>query len=412
MQQPNLSVLLACPGLEHARRGFESFARGCFDALRGDPAVDTYLVKGSGGSEPHERAIPTLRRDTAMSQLVARAVRRPAFVVEHVVFSLSLIPLLLARRPDIVYFSEWHVGRALALWRRATRGRFKLVLCNGTSHPGPYDHLDLVQQLTPGALQYVLDRGADPERLVCLPYGFHIPPRLALLTDDDRAALRARLELPAEHRIVISVAALNRQKRIDYLVEEIAAMPDPRPFLLLVGQVEEETAALRALAEATLGAGAFTMRTVPREEVEEYLKASDIFVLGSLWEGLPLALVEAMASGLPCIAHRHPVMEYAVGDQGNTIDLERPGALREQLTQIHASELTPERAADRHRSAYERFSWDTLRPQYVDLFRRASELPPRHRVDGHAQQGGEAAFESPVGGAGTEARGPRGRMVE
>jgi glycosyltransferase involved in cell wall biosynthesis len=261
-----------------------------------------------------------------------------------------------------------------------------LVLCNGTSHPGPYDHLDLVQQLTPGALQYVLDRGADPAHVVCLPYGFHIPPRLAPLSAADRTGLRAHLGLPAGRRIVISVAALNRQKRIDYLIEEIASMPEPRPFLLLLGQVEEETAALRALAEATLDPGAYAMRTAPRDVVEKYLKASDIFVLGSLWEGLPLALVEAMAAGLPCIAHTHPVMQYAIGDQGYAIDLERPGALRELLAEIHESELTPERAAERHGSAYERFSWDALRPAYVDLLRRAAELPTRDRVDRHAEQ--------------------------
>jgi glycosyltransferase involved in cell wall biosynthesis len=134
------------------------------------------------------------------------------------------------------------------------------------------------------------------------------------------------------------------------------------------------------------------MRTVPRQDVEPLLDASDVFVLASLWEALPNALIEAMARGLPCIAHEHPVMSYAVGDQGYVRDLRQPGALREVLASIDQSELAADRAAERRRSAYERFSWDVLRPRYVELFRRAAALAPRpgsaggHRVDGHAQQ--------------------------
>ena len=383
MEPPPVKVLLVCPGLDHARRGFESFARGCFDALRGDPALDFELVKGSGPRRPHERSVPTLRRDTAAARLLGRATRRPDFVAEHLTFSLSLVPLLQARRPDVVYFSEWHVGRALALWCAATRQSFRLVLCNGTSSPGPYDHLDLVQQLTPGALQWVLDRGADPERNVMLPYGFHIPPSLEPLGADDRRALRTRLGLPVARRVVISVAALNRQKRIDYLIEEIAAMPEPRPFLLLLGQAEDETPPLRALAEARLGPEGYSMRTVPRPEVAEHVKASDVFVLGSLWEALPLALVEAMAHGLPCIGHAYPIVEDVLGGHGYTADLEQPGALRPLIAGIDGSELAPQRAVERHRSAYERFSWDALRPRYVELFRRAVALPRRDGVNRH-----------------------------
>jgi 1,2-diacylglycerol 3-alpha-glucosyltransferase len=368
-------VLLACPGLDHAHRGFESFARECFDALRGEEGLHLELVKGSGPDAPDERSVPTLRRDAAAARALGAIARRPAFVAEHVAFSASLAPLIARRRPDVVYFSEWHVGRALALWRRAARQRVRLVLCNGSSSPGPYGHLNLVQHLSPGALDWVLARGADPERNVLLPLGVRIPSALAPLGGAERRALRLRLDLPAERRIAISVAALNRQKRIDHLIEAVAALPEPRPFLLLAGEAEKETRALRDLADALLGRGGYSMRTVPRDAVDDLLRASDAFVLCSLWENLPRALIEAMAQGLPCIAHTHPAMEYVLGDRGHTGDLERPRVLRELIACALAAEPDAGPAAERHRSVYERFSWDALRPRYLALFRRATELP-------------------------------------
>jgi 1,2-diacylglycerol 3-alpha-glucosyltransferase len=364
-------VVVVCPGLDHVHRGFESFARECFEELRGEDGLALELVKGSGPRARDERSVPTLRGDRAPARLLGRALRRPGFVAEHLTFSASLVPLLARRRADVVYFSEWHVGKALALWPRR-RGRPALVMCNGGSSPGPYDHLDAVQQLSPPALQWVLDRGADPERNVMLPLGFRIPPEFEPLTPDDRRALRRRLDLPVDRRVVVSVAALNRQKRIDYLIEEVASLSEPRPYLLLVGQAEAETPPLRALAASRLGSDGFGMRTVPRREVDELRAASDVFVLASLWENLPRALIEAIAQGLPSIAHAYPTIEYAIGDAGLTADLERPGALAAALSSVADSDLSAERAVARHRSAYERFSWDVLRPRYVELLTRTA----------------------------------------
>lgn len=364
-----LRVLLLCPGLDHAQRGFESFARDCFEAVRDAPGLDIQLIKGSGPRAPNERSIPTLRRDTALAQILARVTGLTGFVIEHLSFSVCLIPLLIHRRPDVVYFSEWHVGRALALWRRVARQRFRLVMCNGSSSPGPYGHLDLVQHLTPGALRFVLDRGADPAKNFLLPLGFHISERYAPPSPNEREALRRRFGLPTDRRIVISVAAINRQKRIDYLIEEVASMPAPKPFVLVVGQSEDETPALRELAARRLGPDGYSMRTVSRDDVDGLLRASDVFVLASLWEGLPRALIEAMAQGLPCVGHAYPVMDYALGGHGYTGDFASSGALVRLLAEVGESAVAPSREIERHNSVYERFSWNALRSQYVNLLR-------------------------------------------
>src|SRR5207244_3262134 len=108
-------------------------------------------------------------------------------------------------------------------------------------------------------------------------------PELALPSDAERAARRERLRLPADRTIVLSVAALNRyHKRLDYLIEEVASLPEPRPFLLMAGQEEEETPGLRSLARERLGEDGHGFRSVPASEVADLYRASDVFVLASL----------------------------------------------------------------------------------------------------------------------------------
>jgi glycosyltransferase involved in cell wall biosynthesis len=83
-------------------------------------------------------------------------------------------------------------------------------------------------------------------------------------------------------------------------------------------------------------------------------------------------LIEASAHGLPCLTHSYPVTQYALGPEGYGSDLRQPGALAAMLSSLTEEDLSPARAAERHRYAYERFSWDRLTPQYVELLRRVA----------------------------------------
>ncbi len=365
---PPARVLLVCSGLDHAHRGFETFARECFEALRDEPSLELELIKGSGPRGWRERSIPSVRRDSAVARGLGRALDARSFRIEAFAFGLTLQPLLARRRPDVVFLSEWDTARVLAASRSLLRQRFKLVLSNGTLAGEGFDHLDRVQDLTPAAHEYVLARGADPRRHVVLPLGFDIPPQLVWPSDEQRRALRARLGLPPDATIVVSVAALNRyHKRLDYLIEEIASLPEPRPFLLLVGQQEEETPGLRTLARERLGEDGHSIRTVAPPEVADHVRAADMFVLASTFEGLPRALVEASALGLPCLVHDYAVTEFALGPLRHAADLRQPGALAGLVAGVSPSDREGDRAAERHRYAYENFSWDRLRPRYVEL---------------------------------------------
>lgn len=361
-------VLIVCSGLDHAHRGFETFARECFAALRVDPAIDIELVKASGGSSPGETVVPTFRRDRPVAMTLGRALKARPFRIEALAFGFALAPLIARRRPDVVFLSEWDTARALAWIRSISRMRFKLLFSNGSMAWTGFDHLDCVQELTPGAYDYVMERGGDPARHVCLPLGFQIDPVLHIPSADQRAALRLQLGLPQDRPIVISVAALNRgHKRIDYVIEELGSLPEPRPFLLLVGQPEEDTPAVRTLARERLGESGYAIRTVAPNEVADLSRASDAFVLASLYEGLPRALIEAATLGLPCLVHSYPVSDYALGPHGYAADLTRAGALAALIAHLDDRDFAPERARARHAYAYEHFSWDALRPRYLEL---------------------------------------------
>jgi glycosyltransferase involved in cell wall biosynthesis len=366
-------VLLTCPGLDHARRGFETFARECFEALRGRPDIEIVLAKGTGARAPDEVVVPTLTRERLVARALARPMSREPYIVEHLAFALALIPFLVRRRPQVVYFSEWHVGRVLAAWRRLSRQSFALVFCNGALVPGGYGRFDRVQQLAPGAIEYSVERGESPGRQEQLPLGVAMESSRQRLTDADRTSLRGRLTLPVERRIVLSVGAINRQKRMDYLIEEIASLPEPRPYLLLVGQPEPDTSSLRALARDRLGPDGHGIRTVPPSAMADHYGASDVFVLASLWESFGRVLVEAQSHGLPCLAHAYPIMSWVLGDAGDTADLRRPGGVAAWLRGLTDEDFSPDARRRRHRSAYERFSWNMLADRYVEMLRAAAQ---------------------------------------
>lgn len=116
-----------------------------------------------------------------------------------------------------------------------------------------------------------------------------------------RARLRRRLGLRRGDVAYTCVARLCEQKNQAALLESFARGPgqDPRARLLLVGEGPQ-----RAALEAQVARlGLTNVRFLgARADIPALLAASDVFVLASRWEGNPLAVMEAMAAGLPVIA--------------------------------------------------------------------------------------------------------------
>src|SRR5215218_4749705 len=329
LPQRPVRVFLPCTGLGRQRRGFETFTLECADALRADPRIALTVFAGGDVPGIPARVRWNLGRDGTLSSLVAAIVRRDRYFVEQASFFLSFLPALVLGRPDVVYFADLNLGNLCWHWRRLSGQRFKLLYYNGGLTTKPFTRSDMVQQLTPAGLDEAVARGEAREHQTILPHGVRVPDTLpARITGDARRALG----LPADRPIVLAVGMLDTEiKRTDALIRELAALPAPRPFLALVGADGPDATDVRALARDLLGDDGFLARTVPHDDVGDYYRAADVFALASLREGFGLAYVEALAHGLPIVAHDTPVTRHLLGDFATLADITQLAALSRAL---------------------------------------------------------------------------------
>jgi glycosyltransferase involved in cell wall biosynthesis len=272
-------------------------------------------------------------------------------------------------QPNVIYFSDGTIGNILWHWRKRTGQQYKLLFSNGGPLSPPFDRCDRVQQVAPTHLQTALQAGEPIEKHILVPYGIKMDPQLKVLSASEKANLRHKLELPDDLPIILSVAAINKShKRMDYLIREVAHLPQPRPYLLMLGQIESESAEIVELANQLLERDRFQIKTVASDQIPDYYQVADVFVLASLGEGFGRVFLEAMSYGLPCLAHDYEVAHFVLKDEGYFGNFELVGSLASLTSDVlsqddHGSKLR------RHQSVYERFSWDKIHHNYVMMMR-------------------------------------------
>jgi len=216
----------------------------------------------------------------------------------------------------------------------------------------------------------VQHEGAKPARLAVIPNGIPVEEYARPV---DRQVFRQQLGLSPAARLIGSVGRLVEQKNYALLLRAFrpVAASDPDSYLVILGDGPLRQSLVELANELQIAKRVFFPGF--RNDVPQLLSSFDAFVLSSHNEGLPVALLEAMAAGCPIIVTAVPgnveVIEHDV--TGLIVKPDDPTGLSAAITQLLAD---PNRArrlgAVAQAVARERYSVQGMVRQYETLWRQ------------------------------------------
>ncbi|MBN2383613.1 glycosyltransferase [bacterium] len=132
----------------------------------------------------------------------------------------------------------------------------------------------------------------------------------------DKIPLKKQLGLPLDKTIVIYAGYLLKSKGVYELVEAIERVRKqiPRIMLIMCGAGPEEDGLMKIIREKHLEQTVRLLGEIDPDHMCKWMQASDLFVLASYTEGMPNAVMEAMACGVPVVTTTVGGLPSAIGD--------------------------------------------------------------------------------------------------
>lgn len=277
----------------------------------------------------------SLYEGSALTALLARRVRKPLILSQHIGF----VNYRSAFLNGVERLANQTLGRAVL--RSATR----VVFCTTAAK------LFVEQWLDGAGLRTAfIPNGIDTDRFR--------PP-----TNAERESARATLGLPGSTRVALFVGRLVEKKGIDVLAELIEKTPSH--FFLIVGDGPSRKMIPKEAANLAL------FPEVAPEKMARFYQASDVFVLPSHGEGLPLSVQEAMATGLPVIVSRDEAFVEVLDRERACLATARTfQGFSDSLGRLASDQGLHTTLSDRTRAlALRDWSLDVMTGRYISLIR-------------------------------------------
>jgi glycosyltransferase involved in cell wall biosynthesis len=273
---------------------------------------------------------------------------------EFAMASYATLAARLRRLPSVVTFHS-APDHLLAVWRRRAAMRWAIRTAHEATTISDATREVLVTRL-----------GLDRDTVRAIPNGVPVP-------QGDGTAVRRELGINDEMPLLLAVGNLYPVKGHDILIQALGVLarenPDVRWVAAIAGRGEEQ-ARLQELTRA-MGIEDRLRLLGFRSEVGALLHAADLFVHPSRSEGLPLAVIEAMSTGLAVVASDVGGLREVVtpGVDGELVRPEDPQALAQAILGLLSDPGRRERLADAaRRTAVERFGVDSMVEEYLDVY--------------------------------------------
>lgn len=241
-----------------------------------------------------------------------------------------------------------------SIWSKRHKAR---LIISGQSGPGFDDRLNL--WFFPDRFVALTQHQAHWAKLVNPFVRTEVIPNGVDISRFKKGVPGLKIDLPKP--IILNVGAFDLWKR-QYLAIKAVSKLD-KGSLLLVGKGKSEQY-YQELGEKYLS-GRFKIMSFSHDKMPLVYSSCDIFTYPTVpWESFGIAMVEAMASGLPVVVNDDPIRCEIVGNAGLFVDPTDTNAYADALSQALKTNW-----GDKPRKQAEKFSWDAIAKEYDKLFK-------------------------------------------
>jgi glycosyltransferase involved in cell wall biosynthesis/predicted NUDIX family NTP pyrophosphohydrolase len=216
--------------------------------------------------------------------------RRPEVVfISHSEFGYLLLPYLRAHFPEVTFVDLCHIE--IEEWKNGGYPRLAIEY---------QELLDLNIVVSRHLKQWMVERGFDPQRSrVCY---INVDADKWRPDPERRRAVRQELGMDETVPVILYAGRICAQKQPRVLARTILRLQETLDFIVLVAGDGPELEWLRVFVDKHgVSDRVRLLGAVPNERIRELLTATDLFFLPSEWEGIALAIYEAMACGVPVV---------------------------------------------------------------------------------------------------------------
>lgn len=260
--------------------------------------------------------------------------------LKEILALLELIKIFKQEKPDVIHLNSSKIGFLGSLAAKFVRPKPKVVY---TSHgwvftePLSYPVKKLyfwLEKISSGWKDVIITV-CQKDQLIAKKYNFKskittihnsINPDNIIFLSKEKA--RQKLNLPLTKTIIGTIANLYPTKGLGYLIEAAKLLKEDDLIFAVIGEGEERKNLESLIKKYSLENNFHLLGS--KTDAHQYLKAFDLYVMPSVKEGLPYAILEAQAAGLKVIATKVGGLPEIVKKE-SLVEAKNPQALAEKI---------------------------------------------------------------------------------